>query len=74
VASTVGQFTEMIDDGVTGFLCSTPEDWQQALTELTENPQRRLAMAQAARLSVLASHSLSNERYDTLAGAIIDVA
>mgnify|MGYP001826970354 FL=1 len=74
VASSVGQFTEMIEDGVTGFLCNTPEDWQQALTELTENPQRRLEMAQAARRSVLASYSLSNERYNTLAGDIIDVA
>ena len=74
VASSVGQFTEMIEDGVTGFLCSSPEDWQQALTELTQNPQRRLDMAQAARLSVLASHCLSNERYDTLAGEIVDVA
>ena len=74
VASGVGQFTEMIEDGVTGFLCSTPEDWQQALVELIDNPQRRLEMAQAAQLSVVANHSLASERYDTLGREIIDVA
>jgi glycosyltransferase involved in cell wall biosynthesis len=64
----------MIEDGVTGFLCSSSEDWQQALVALIDNPQRRLEMAQAAQLSVIANHSLAGERYDRLGGEIIDVA
>jgi len=42
--------------------------------ELIENPQRRLAIAQAAQHSVVANHSLASERYDSLGGEIIDVA
>ena len=45
VASKVGAFDRMIDDGNTGLLCADESDWETALRELIEHPQRRLEIA-----------------------------
>jgi len=74
VASHVGQFTEMIEDGATGFLCETKEDWQGALDALINDPELRERMALAARAQVLAMHSLASERFNSLGEVITDVA
>ncbi len=72
VASEVGQFTELIENGETGFLCRKPEDWALALNALIGDPQRRRAMAQAAHDSVVADHSLASGRYRELGEVITD--
>ncbi|MFT6285985.1 MAG: glycosyltransferase involved in cell wall biosynthesis [Halieaceae bacterium] len=59
VASRVGQFTEMITSGETGYLCSTPEQWQESLVALIEDPARRKAIGSSAQ-------DLVNERHDLL--------
>lgn len=47
IASKVGAFERMIEDGVTGVLCENTEDeWYEKLTELFENSEKRELIAQ----------------------------
>ena len=41
VASRIGAFRDMVEDGVTGLLCDTQEEWFQALSVLIEQPDLR---------------------------------
>jgi glycosyltransferase involved in cell wall biosynthesis len=49
VASAVGAVAEIIEDGVTGFLVRSPEEWYARLRALLENPTLRQQMGRAAR-------------------------
>ena len=57
VASRIGQFTEMIASGETGYLCATTEQWQESLVALIEDAALRNKIGQSAQCLV-------NERYD----------
>lgn len=48
VASKVGAFARMIDDGKTGLLCETPDDWREKLLYLVDNPEERKKIGSAA--------------------------
>ena len=48
VASKVGAFDKMIEDGVTGFLCSSEDEWEKALSLLIENRKVRMRTAENA--------------------------
>ena len=48
VASPSGPFARAIDDGVTGFLAVSEEDWHTALRRLLDDPAARNRMAQSA--------------------------
>ena len=48
VASNVGAFAHMIENGVTGLLCDTNEDWQRALLSLVDDQPLRKRIANAA--------------------------
>ena len=48
VASKVGAFDKMIEDGVTGFLCSSADDWEKTLSLLIENRKVRMRAAENA--------------------------
>ena len=52
VASPVGVNSNYVQDGVTGFLAETKEQWIDRLGELIENQARRKNMAQAGRKMV----------------------
>ena len=52
VASPVGVNTKIIDDGINGYLCETPEQWENALTALLTNRQQRVAMGKSARKKI----------------------
>ncbi|MBQ6483328.1 MAG: glycosyltransferase [Anaerolineaceae bacterium] len=45
VASRVGAFEKMIQDGVTGLLCNNCSEWEDALCKLIEDSQYRKAIA-----------------------------
>jgi len=52
VASNVGANVEIVRDGVTGFLVSTPDDWFDALKKLLINRDLRLQMGADGRKRV----------------------
>lgn len=52
VANARGIHREMIEDGVTGFLANTPDEWRTAVTALAASPALRLRMGAAARARV----------------------
>jgi glycosyltransferase involved in cell wall biosynthesis len=58
VASPVGVNREIIEDGVNGFLASTPEEWVRKLACLLADPALRARFADAGRRTVEARYSL----------------
>lgn len=52
VASPTAPFKEAIQDGETGLLATSPQEWEEALICLIENPQKRFEMGQKARQEV----------------------
>jgi hypothetical protein len=51
VADRLPSYEDVVDDGRTGFLCDSADDWRRALVELLD-PGRRARMAAAARAAV----------------------
>ena len=58
VASPVGVNRVILQDGVSGFLATSFDDWRQKLSALIEHPTLRQQMGQAGRLRVEESYSL----------------
>ncbi|MBX3180004.1 MAG: glycosyltransferase [Candidatus Hydrogenedentes bacterium] len=57
VVSPVGMNAEVVEDGVTGFLADTPEEWRDRLGQLIADPDLRERMGRAARERVRARYS-----------------
>jgi len=57
VVSPVGVNSEIVQDGVNGFLASTPEEWKAKLTLLLRDRELRLRLGAAARRTVEANYS-----------------
>jgi glycosyltransferase involved in cell wall biosynthesis len=57
VISPVGMNADAIEDGISGFLANTPEEWRIRLECLITNPQLRHVMGRAARERVIALYS-----------------
>jgi glycosyltransferase involved in cell wall biosynthesis len=54
--------TEIIDEGVNGFLCTTEEEWFKALHFLLSDKNNREKMHQAARDKIIQKYSvISNQ-------------
>lgn len=61
VVSPVGVNTEIIDSGVNGFLCSSEEEWFNAINKLIKDESLRLRVGAAGRKKVMERYSvLSN--------------
>jgi glycosyltransferase involved in cell wall biosynthesis len=60
VASSVGQFAEVISDGQDGYLASTQDDWILALGRLIESRELRLELGSAAHANVMHNHTFSS--------------
>ncbi|MDD2878381.1 MAG: glycosyltransferase family 4 protein [Acidiphilium sp.] len=58
IGSPVGANTAIVQDGVTGFLATTPAEWADRLRRLRDNVPLRQAMGTAARERVAAQFSL----------------
>ncbi|MEL7145346.1 MAG: glycosyltransferase family 4 protein [Bacteroidota bacterium] len=56
--SPVGVNTEIVDDGINGFLCSTEEDWTKAMSKFFEDPALINRMADACRKKVVEHYSV----------------
>lgn len=57
IASPVGMNAEIVQDGVTGFLASTPQQWRQSIRTLREDRERSVLMGTEGRRVV-------EQRYD----------
>lgn len=61
VVSPVGVNTKIVTEGVDGFLCNTPEEWENALRQLITDEALRVQMGIAARQKIVGYFSvLSN--------------
>ena len=49
LGAPVGENCQVIEDGATGFLCRTPEEWCRNLQQLAADPALRKQMGKAAR-------------------------
>ncbi|MCL4479596.1 MAG: glycosyltransferase family 4 protein [Deltaproteobacteria bacterium] len=58
VASPVGVNTEVIQDGINGFLAKDEKEWIEKLTLLIENPELRNRIGKAGRKTVEVKYSL----------------
>lgn len=59
VASSVGVNSEIVDDGVNGFLVKTRDEWVEKLSLLIDDYKLRETMGQKGRQKVLGEYSLS---------------
>jgi glycosyltransferase involved in cell wall biosynthesis len=60
VASSVGQFVEVITDGQDGYLVNTQDDWILALSRLIDSCELRSEMGAAAYENVMQNHTFSS--------------
>ena len=58
VASPVGVNAQIVEHGVTGFLASSAQEWNDALLRLYNNPDLRQRMGSAGRKKVEEKYSL----------------
>lgn len=58
VASPVGVNRQIVQEGVTGFLCTTDAEWEDRLTLLIENAELRKKMGEAGRQKVIDEYSV----------------
>jgi glycosyltransferase involved in cell wall biosynthesis len=57
VARRIGSNSEIIEDGVNGFLVQTEDEWRNRLQQLIDNPELRRRMGASARATVVAQYS-----------------
>lgn len=60
VASYNSELALVIESGVTGFLCGSPEEWEDALARLVEDPALRRKIGRQAQEAVLSTHLTRN--------------
>jgi glycosyltransferase involved in cell wall biosynthesis len=60
LVSPVGMNTEVVQPGVNGYVCSTLDDWRNALEVLMQNPELRVRLGEAARSAVVEHYSVSS--------------
>lgn len=60
IASPVGVNVDMITNGETGYLCTSPEEWYEALKKLIENKELRRSMGAKGREFVKAQYSVAS--------------
>lgn len=67
VMSPVGVNTEIIEDGVNGFLAATNNEWFDKLSRLIEQPDLRQKLGKAGRQTVENNYSVEANKYKYLA-------
>jgi glycosyltransferase involved in cell wall biosynthesis len=59
VMQNIGVNQEIIDDGINGFLATTPNEWIEKLSLLIESPELRIALGKAGRETVVKRYSVN---------------
>lgn len=62
IMSPVGVNTEIIRDGVNGFLASTEQEWVEKLSALIESPALREKLGKAGRKTVVERYSFESQK------------
>jgi glycosyltransferase involved in cell wall biosynthesis len=62
LVSPVGMNTDVVINGKNGFVCATPEQWEEALVTLLQNSSLRAQLGRAARQTVEAAYSVTANR------------
>lgn len=62
LASPVGVNTTIVEDGVNGIICHTPEAWETALIRLLKDTALRQDMARTCRPKIEAEYSVESQR------------
>lgn len=63
IAANVGQFSELIDNGKDGFLCSNDSEWEDAITQLIVDRKMGRKMGEEAHAKVVEQYSITSQRY-----------
>ncbi|MCD6367133.1 MAG: glycosyltransferase family 4 protein, partial [Bacteroidales bacterium] len=73
IMSPVGVNTEIIQDGVNGFLASTEEEWIEKISMLIENPDLRQQLGKAGRQTVVEKYSVeaNKQKYLDVFNAVL---
>jgi len=73
IMSPVGVNSEIITDGVNGFLANEPREWVKKLSALIESPELRSRLGKAGRQTVIDRYSFDSqkERYLKLFNSLI---
>lgn len=66
VVSPVGVNTEIVDDGINGFICDTETEWELHLESLLINNNERKKMGQSARKKIESKYSVASSTSDFL--------
>ncbi|EAY26309.1 glycosyltransferase family 4 protein [Microscilla marina] len=62
LVSPVGVNTRIVQDGVNGFVCDSPQEWQEALEKLLKSSELRTMLGQAARHHVEQHYSVKSNQ------------
>lgn len=57
IASDVGAFHDCMEDGRTGLLCNSKDEWKKALEKMIESPQERRRIAENAYQECVKGHA-----------------
>ena len=73
VANPIGVHCELIEDGVTGFLPRTPDEWSAAIRLLAASSERRQRMGMAGRAKLIQHYSVTTwgPRFATLIEGLV---
>jgi glycosyltransferase involved in cell wall biosynthesis len=73
VASPSPAYTELIDNGTTGFIAKSPADWERILRELTNDAELRMVVGQQARMKAAAELTIESnvERWEDAYGGLL---
>ncbi|MCU0445821.1 MAG: glycosyltransferase family 4 protein [Microscillaceae bacterium] len=58
LVSPVGVNTEIVDEGINGFICESSADWAQKIAFLLANPTQCIAIGKAAREKIIEKYSV----------------
>ncbi len=62
IMSPVGVNTEIIEDGVNGFLCTKDAEWEQRISQLIESPELRKQIGEKGRRTIVERYSVQSQK------------
>jgi glycosyltransferase involved in cell wall biosynthesis len=70
VVTPVGMLTDIVDHGQSGFHATSDEEWVDFLSELAENPERRIKMGENSRKAVGENGLWEDQRAEKLISSL----